>query len=239
MKTKTLKFGVGNAKLSTKISTFSVPSGFTCPAALDCLAKADRITGKITDGEYSKFRCFSASAESAFKQTRLQRWENFEILRNMDMETMIDTIHESLPNQEINRVHVSGDFFNQKYFDAWMQVAKLNPDKLFYAYTKSLNYWVDYLSRFDIVPVNFVLTASRGGRYDTLISEYNLREAVVVYHPNEAAALGLEIDHDDSHAMVNGASFALLLHGIQPKNSKAASALKTLKQENIQFAYSR
>ena len=34
-----------------KIYTISLPSGYTCPFAVDCLSKADRITGKITDGK--------------------------------------------------------------------------------------------------------------------------------------------------------------------------------------------
>ena len=47
---------------------------------------------------------------------------------------------------------------------------------------------------------NFVLTASYGGRDDHMIDEFNLRSAKVVFSEAEAAELGLEIDHDDSHA---------------------------------------
>ena len=46
------------------IYSFSLPSGHTCPFALDCLSKADRITGKITDGLNTLFRCFQASIEA-------------------------------------------------------------------------------------------------------------------------------------------------------------------------------
>ena len=52
-----LKFNFGgNAKLSKEIVTFSLPSGYSCPGAKDCLAKADRETGKIIDGKHQKFR---------------------------------------------------------------------------------------------------------------------------------------------------------------------------------------
>lgn len=45
----------------------------------------------------------------------------------------------------------------------------------------------------------------------------------------EADELGLEIDHDDSHAALPGPSFALLIHGIQPKGSEAGKAVRALR----------
>jgi hypothetical protein len=76
------------------------------------------------------------------------------------------------------------------------------------------------------------LTASRGGRLDHLIKPKRLREAIVVFSENEADRLNLDIDHDDSHAAnpaIKKQNFALLIHGIQPKGSKASQALSALK----------
>jgi hypothetical protein len=86
---------------------------------------------------------------------------------------------------------------------------------------------------------NFVLTASYGGRADHMISELGLRSTTVVYSEAEAEKLGLEIDHDDSHAArpsLRNQDFALLIHGTQPKGSEAATALKALKGKG---SYSR
>ena len=88
---------------------------------------------------------------------------------------------------------------------------------------------------------NFVLTASYGGRDDHLIDDptFNLRSAKVVFSEAEAEKLGLEIDHDDSHAArpsMRDKDFALLIHGTQPKGSEAATALKELKGKG---SYSR
>jgi len=101
---------------------------------------------------------------------------------------------------------------------------------LFYAYTKSLRYWLSVREFPEIW--NFVLTASYGGTHDHLIDEFNLRSAKVVFSEAEAAELGLPIDHDDTHAAkptLRDDSFALLLHGTQPKGTDAATALKALK----------
>ena len=55
------------------IASFSLPSGYSCPFADECLSKADRNTGKVTDGKNTKFRCFSTSTESVFPTVRNQK----------------------------------------------------------------------------------------------------------------------------------------------------------------------
>ena len=232
---QSLKFSTANdqAKLrgieewigyKPNVYSFSLPSGYSCPFAVDCLSKADQLNGSITDGKETQFRCFSATTESYFKGVRAQRWHNFDSLKRQDMDTMVNLIRESTPTKaNLIRVHVGGDFFNQRYFEAWLQVARLTPSITFYAYTKSLPYWVANLGH---IPDNFSLTASRGGRYDHLIEEYNLKNATVVFSVEQAEKLGLPIDHNEYYAINNAGNFALRLHGTQPKNSKASHAKK-------------
>lgn len=226
-----LTFGIGNAKLDKTIATFSLPSGFTCPGALNCLSKANKETGKIADGAQTVFRCFSASQEALFPNVREARWNNFEALKpfGADYSAMADFIGANLPKEKIVRIHVAGDFYSQAYFDAWLEVAKRNPAKVFYAYTKSLNFWIQRKAE---IPANFKLNASKGGRNDELIATHGLKFAEVVYSEAEAVAKGLEIDHDDGHAFAQDNSFALLIHGTQPAGSEAGKALQLIKKAN-------
>ena len=227
----------GNAKLDKTIAVLSLPSGFTCPGAAECLAKADRDTGKITDGPLAKYRCFAASAEAAFSSVRKQRWYNHLLLfEAKTKDNMAELIERSLPKNEVIRIHVGGDFFSQTYFDAWLKVIKNHPEKRFYAYTKSLKFWV---ARLLDIPPNFNLTGSRGGRFDHLIDEHGLRCVRVFFHPEEAAAMGLEIDHDDKHAIFGVDDFGLLLHGQGKKDSPHAAALARMRDEKIEYAYSK
>ena len=206
--------------------TFSLPSGYSCPGASECLSKADKHTGKITDGKDSLYRCFSASTESMYKQTRNQRWHNFELLRSLDYQGMRELISKSIQtlprNVNLIRIHVGGDFFNQTYFDAWVTVASEYQDITFYAYTKSIKYWTDSqiydwctLGNMD----NFKLIASVGGKHDDLIEKHSLyiRSARVVHSIEQAQELNLEIDYDEQLAITSDKDFALLLHGTQPK----------------------
>lgn len=218
-----LFFGQGNAKLNLSVSTFSLPAGYTCPGALNCLSKANRETGKITDGPKNEFRCFAASMECVFTNVRESRWGNFELLKKaFSLDKMANLIQDSLPYKiGLVRCHVSGDFYNETYFLAWLNVAIENPDLIIYGYTKCLNYLVKYKK---YIPSNFRFTASKGGKHDILIKKHKLKFAEVVYSVKEAEEKGLEIDHDDNHAIAGKSSFALLLHGIQPAGSQAAAS---------------
>jgi hypothetical protein len=239
-----LKFGEPNAKLkkmlkklSLKLKTFTLPAGYTCPAANECLSRADRITGKIKDGPNTLFRCFAASAEAVYPSLRKMVWHNFELLRAALIQDKkagfensphtADLIHNSLPKKfDIMRVHVGGDYFSKQYLQAWIEVAKRNPDKIFYSYSKSLHFFKEFA-----LPENLVLTASRGGKHDDMIELHGWKEALVVYSEQEAIDKGLEIDHDDTHAAFGKENFALLIHGTQPKGSAASKALQLLKRK--------
>lgn len=232
-----LKFGRGNAKLDDTIHTFSLPAGHTCPFADKCLSKADRTTGKLTDGKRTEFRCYAASMECRRPSVRNSRWHNFDLLKACRSgKRMTDLILASLsPLAGHVRVHDSGDFFSQTYFDAWLDAAAARPATRFYAYTKALPFWGRRLDRAGTGRKpgsvrNFVLTASRGGTKDDLIDSLRLRSARVVYSHAEADHLGLDIDHDDSHAMRHGPDFALLIHGVQPSGTVASQAVSELRK---------
>ena len=229
---KGLVFIYGNDKLKD-VYTFSLPAGWTCPGASACLSKADPIKGGVKDGPNCQFRCFAASEESRLTVVRKIRWHNFNLLNQC--KTIWETAHlitDSLPkNAKVVRIHVSGDFFNEIYFQAWLDVAMAFPNIIFYAYTKSIPMLIKYRNS---LPSNFRITASMGSKFDDLIISNNLNRSVVVKDEAEAKALGLEIDDDDSHAIAGDASFALLVHASQPAGTVWAKAWEAIRQTTVQ-----
>ena len=217
------------------VYTFSLPSGWSCPGAKDCHSKAVEKDGKmsIKDGAHTLFRCFSATQEVVYRGVREQRQHNFGLIKaalKRDGTHAASLIYASLPkNATVVRIHVGGDFFSKEYMKAWVQVAKQCPDVTFYAYTKSVHFWVELLKE---IPTNLKLNASKGGKHDDLIAKHNLKYAEVVYSEQEAIDKDLEIDHDDSHAFLQDKPFALLIHGVQPAGSRAAEALKIIKNQS-------
>jgi len=217
---------------------FSLPSGWSCPHALVCLSKADRATGKVTDGPQVEFRCWAASLEARLPNIRANYWSNFDQLRACDSTgEMVDLLLAPLPlASRIIRIHVHGDFYTQMYFDAWLEACAQRPGTLFYAYTKSLPYWV---ARLGDIPPNLELNASVGGSQDNLIKEHNLKSATVVLHPDVADGLELPIDTDEWYAALGHENFALLINGTQPAGSVAGQALRFLRAHNIHSGYGK
>lgn len=218
-----------------KIYSFDMLSGSCCPGARDCKSQVIIQDGKrtIKDGPFTKFRCFSASQEALYTGTYNLRKGNSDLIKVLvrTPKLLIGSIYSAIPkNAGTIRIHVAGDFINYTYFKAWCEVAKLSPKVIFYAYTKSLPYWVKARDN-GIIPDNLRLTASRGGLYDHLIDAEGLREARVVFSKKEAKKLNLELDTNDYHAWRKyDKSFGLLLHGIMPKNSEASKAMEAIKK---------
>ena len=218
-----------------KVYSLDLLSGWSCPFASQCLSKVHTgADGKryVVDGKVTLFRCFDTSQEAVYPSVYKMRLRNFDILRQAKTSSaMLAKLLETFPARAgVVRLHVAGDVFSPHYFKALTELARLNRDVLFYAYTKSLRYWLAGRARVRRLD-NFVLTASYGGRDDDLISRHRLRYAKVVYSTYQARQERLPIDHDDSHAadpVRSGQSFALLIHGTQPSGSKAQKAVKRL-----------
>ena len=136
--------------------------------------------------------------QERFPAVREHRWQNFDFLRKGGKPV--------LPAKaKAVRIHMSGDFYSQDYFDMWLQICKENPNVEFWAYTKSLNYWVN---RLHVIPENLILTASRGGKYDELIDQYNLKNVEIIKSPEQAN--GRPIDICDDQARLPNVNFCLL-----------------------------
>ena len=230
-----LKISKGNKKLPKTTGIISLPAGLTCPGANSCKAFVTIKSEKriLNRGNESLFTCFAASEELRYPNVFKSRKYNYDLINSYvikkDLKGLTDLINRSIQANKKNitkvRIHESGDFFNILYLKAWLNVAKLNKDLKFYCYSKSLNFFMEVL-----LPNNFYMVASYGGRYDYLIDTgYFPKFSQVVFSENEAKKLNLQIDKDDSLCFGNK-PFALLLHGMQEKGSKAGEALKLIKR---------
>ena len=225
-------FGRGNSKLPDSTLTFALPSGYTCPGALQCLAKADRITGAIIDGPAQIFRCYEASIESLRPSVRSRRWANYDLLRNKRSTSMAELLLAGIAaTRDHKSSHVrwftGGDFYSEELRDAIMLATRATPDLIHYAYTKNLPLFAPNAERLIALPDNFRLTASWGGRFDRLL-EAGLfpRTARVLNTRQEAETLGLPIDTSDRLAWQEQPShFCHLSHGTQPSGSAAGRAI--------------
>jgi hypothetical protein len=176
---------------------WNIPTGSTCPFAKECKVTVDRLTGKF-DIKLGQYRCYAASPER-FPAVREHRWRNFELVKG-------GGVPDIPAGCRAIRIHAAGDFFNQDYFDMWVLLAKDRPDVEMWAYTKSIQYWVN---RLEDIPKNLTLTASYGGKQDELIEKHGLKN-VIVYPDQRLVPADRPIDNNDDWARAPEVSFALL-----------------------------
>ena len=177
--------------------------------------------------------------ENRFPKVRASRWRNFDLLKEKKSTAeKTQLIVESVKAAGLHRggtlrVHIGGDYYSQSYFNAWMKAASYFPNVVFYSYTKSIKFLLEYATAMGGLPKNFVFTCSRGGKYDNLIPSTMVKSAKVFFNKDEADALGLEIDHTDDLAISGSDDFALVIHGAQPAGSEASKALSANRKKGF------
>lgn len=201
------------------IGSIDLPAGWACPAAHECKAWAVQTPEgvRIRDAEGAKYRCYAASAEVTFPSVYAMRRRNLETLRKAETTSIMAALIVDAVRREkkhVVRFHSSGDFFNRRYADAWIQAAKQCPNVVFYGYTKMFPLFLNRR-----LPENFRLTVSVGGLYDRRLPEWT-GATVRVFPTATDVPAGLPIDTDDTHAVRAKESFALTVHGTQPRKDR-------------------
>jgi len=196
---KNTLFGTNNSKLKkNNIASFDLPQGHTCPFAGECL----------------KF-CYAAKGSYRYPAVKNKYSKNYEASLK---DTFVDEANESikaLPNVKFYRVHSSGDYYNTNYIKKWVEIAKANPTKVFYSYTKSI-----ILFKHIETPENLVIIQSEGTKKDSTYLDYNKPFARIFNDKNElvdAVNSGNFIDASNNDlnaikAALTGKNIALLKH---------------------------
>ena len=116
------------------IPTWSLPSGKTCP-------------GKTK--QCRKF-CYALKAEVQYPGCLPCRENNLSESKKSDFaDKMISKFKRAKKVHKVGylRIHESGDFYNQKYLDNWIEISKAYPKVTFLAFTKSFG--LDYSKKPD------------------------------------------------------------------------------------------
>jgi hypothetical protein len=173
--------------------------------------------GKTTIKDFGQFRCYAASTELIYKNTRLKRWANLEASKS---ETFVQDITRQIDEQGLTsiRIHSSGDFYDYSYMMKWIEIARLNPTVQFWGYTKQATF-IKVLN----AEANMNFVYSVGGLLDAYAVKHELFSCTVVSSEEEAEKLGLPVSCKKEHKsndyefIMARQSFALVIHGTQKK----------------------
>ncbi|MEM0483225.1 MAG: hypothetical protein QW434_00775 [Pyrobaculum sp.] len=113
-------FTIGNRKMG-EIPFFSLPPVVTCPGATEFCYKW----------------CY-AVYEIANWRAHVREAASYLLSLREDFPDVINKYLTHLPHGVV-RLHVSGDFYDGKYLEKWAEIARRNPNRIFYTYTKSFH----------------------------------------------------------------------------------------------------
>ena len=181
-----------------KIFNFSIPayktrSGKTvCPFAKDCIKYC-----YAQKGNYTRFPKIQDLMEQKYK---ISKTNNF-----------IPLINEEIQKKKAThiRIHDSGDFYSIAYLNKWVSIAKANTDVIFYAYTKSIKFFVNGL----LLPKNMKIIFSEGSKTDDLININKHRHARIFKSKELLNAAGyIDASNNDLKAITDNKRVGLVYH---------------------------
>ncbi len=183
---------------NTKIYNFSIPayktkSGkITCPFAKDCIKYC-----YAQKGNYTRFPIIQDLME---KKYNITKQDNFILLMNEEIKKKKAT-HI--------RIHDSGDFYSVKYLNKWVDIAIQNTNIIFYAYTKSIKFFINGLK----LPKNLKIIFSEGSKNDNLINTARDRHARIFKDLTQLLSAGyIDASNNDLKAITDNKKVGLVYH---------------------------
>ncbi len=131
----------GNRKLEKSSRLFliwNIPAEASCPGSTPLCRKY----------------CYAKKAERLYRGVRKCREENMAASRRPNFVSEIISLIEKIGPRPYFRIHESGDFYDQRYLNAWADIARQFPDTIFLAYTQSFH--LEFLN----IPENMVIRYS-------------------------------------------------------------------------------
>ncbi len=174
---------------NVKLYEFNLPAIDSCPFADEC-----------------KKYCFADKGRYLMPNVQDKYYFNFELTKNKrEFKKLIQSELES-KKVEYLRIHSSGDFYSLKYLKTWIEIARSNPNIIFYGYTKSVP-----LFKHINAPSNFVFCFSTGGKYDNMIKNTD-KKAVIFRNIKELINAGYTDCSNDDLMMIKANKIGLIYH---------------------------
>ena len=181
-----------------KIFNFSIPayktrSGkITCPFADSCVKYC-----YAQKGNYTRFPVVQELMEQKYKISKSN--------------TFIPLINEEIKKKKAThiRIHDSGDFYSPQYLNKWVDIATQNTNVIFYAYTKSIKFFINGLK----LPKNLKIIFSEGSKTDNLINVAKDRHARIFKSKELLQAAGyIDASTNDLKAITSNKKVGLVYH---------------------------
>lgn len=176
---------------------FGIPAIKTCPFADKCKA-----------GCYATQGCYQFFSTKNAQENRLELTKNEELFINTVNADLIKLRKKG--KKVVLRIHDSGDFYSKDYLATWLKIIDQNTDVVFYAYSKSVKFFIGVKKR-----KNFRVIFSYGGKLDNMILPNKHYNARVFASREELLSNGYvdSSDNDSIAALGENNKIGLIYHG--------------------------
>ncbi len=222
---KPRKLLASNGKLAkANIHQFSIPAA---EAAI------------IKDGEVSTMKtcpmagaclnfCYAQVGSYAFKASLVAHTRNLQFVLDAPFDFADQMIKEIKGKRKVHaiRIHDSGDMFSRAYFMVWKSIMEACPDHKFYAYTKMVPLFKK-LEAEGMLPANFTVIYSQGGKFDHLINKETDRHSHVFSTEEDCIAAGYVLNEEDDMPATDPTikKIGLVVHGPIVYDKKMSKAV--------------
>jgi len=181
-----------------KIFNFSIPAyktkegKITCPFADSCVKYC-----YAQKGNYTRFPKIQELMEEKYKISKTAEF--------------IPLMNEEIKKKKAThiRIHDSGDFYSIAYLNKWISIANDNKEVIFYAYTKSIKFFINGLK----LPKNLKIIFSEGSKTDNLINTAKDRHARIFKSKELLNASGyIDASNNDLKAITDNKKVGLVYH---------------------------
>lgn len=202
-----IKWTTGNSKLEKdngghyKILGFGIPADYTMPDGSNTCPGASACKGV----------CYAKQGRYLMPNVRDARKRNLDesMKDSFILDAIADLGYYKRRGYNVVRIHDSGDFYSQKYFDAWCEIARHHSDIIFYAYTKN------FLLTFDDAPANLRIIQSLGGKYDDKVNLARSHARIFSTEKARDAAGYVDGNVNDVPAIEGVVNIGLVYHGVR------------------------
>lgn len=203
---------------------------FSIPAAEASIVKDGKIVKMKTcpmAGACLDF-CYAQVGSYAFKASMVAHARNLQFVIDEPFDfkdAMVDAIKRKRKVHAI-RIHDSGDFFNRGYFMVWKAIMEECPTVQFYAYTKMVPLFKK-LEAEGMLPENFTVIYSQGGKFDHLIDKDKDRHSHVFSSEEDCIAAGYVLNELDDMPATDRTikKIGLVVHGPIVYDKKMSKAV--------------
>lgn len=203
---------------------------FTLPAARATIVQGDKLVQFNTcpsAGACLSF-CYAQVGSYAFSASMVAHTRNLQFLLDDPYSFVSQMIKEIKGKRKVHAIrwNDSGDVFGRGYFMVMKSVMEACPETNFYAYSKQIGLFKK-LEAEGMLPSNFTVIYSEGGKFDHLIDKDKDRHSHVFSSEEDCLKAGYVLNEEDDKPATdrNILKIGLVVHGPIVYDKKMSKAV--------------